>query len=155
MDLINFTPLPSHAAQTAERLHPELDLETLPVPVKVRPPAPSTTEDGEEEAREEVDMDELANGGPSTSVSTRVAQPEEGEENEAQQQQEAPAVAPRADDIEAELRAELAGLKENKGKSARVQGPSKGRNAADQEAKFAPPFRIVETGTECRACGVQ
>lgn len=79
-------------------------------------------------------MDQLANStGPST-------EPEKPAEEEPK------AVRSAADDIEAELKAELANLKSDSSKKHRGKpGGGEGSSAS----RSHPAFRFMETGTEC------
>lgn len=134
--------------QTAESIYPALDLENLPVPAKVKPTEPTAAADDGEEP----DMDELANGGPPPpAAAAEAAQEDEEEEVPVASTSTAPVAPalPAANDIEAELQAELAGLKG--GRDDKPHGKGKGnRGAEDSGDKTAPAFRVVETGTECR-----
>lgn len=103
-----------------------MDLDTLPAPVKRQPESIETP--GEE------DMDQLANStGPST-------------EPEKTASEETKAALSATDDIEAELKAELANLKSDSSKKQRGKpGGAEGSSAP----RSHPAFRFMETGTEC------
>ncbi|CAO1627786.1 unnamed protein product [Jaminaea pallidilutea] len=112
--------------ETAKSSYPDLDLDALPAPVKRH--AESTDTPGEE------DMDQLANStGPST-------EPEKPAEEEPK------AVRSAADDIEAELKAELANLKSD---SSKKQRGKPGGGEGSSAPRSHPAFRFMETGTEC------
>lgn len=112
-------------AQMARKLYPDLDLDSLPVPTKCNKQTVST------EAMIDNEIDEMLNGPYLASRADSV--PEE------------PTTVP-TNDIEAELRAELAELKGPnlaRGSKFRVCGLNILKEGA------APAYRHIETGTEC------
>ncbi|CAO1622734.1 unnamed protein product [Parajaminaea phylloscopi] len=119
---------------TARTLYPEIDLTTLPAGTKG--PALSAPVD----AVDEDDLDAILNGGPPAAVEAPASAPVTAP---------APQASVASNDIEAELRAELAELqaaKPDRGKFARRQGEKGG--SSDTKTSV-PPFRSIETGTEC------
>lgn len=114
-------------------MYPDLDLDNLP-PVEKRKPAVEETVNNED------DFDAVAN--KSRSPKSPAAEIEK-------ESTPPPAVAAPENDIEAELRAELAGMKK-----AKSHG-SKQRNGGQEKSKtpttpIVSAFRYIETGTECR-----
>lgn len=139
--------------EAAASLYPELDLDKLPAPVRQSKPITEA---------QELDEDELRNGaaGPSSCGSSPppngTAEHDEDEEDDiaATTLPAAPLAAP-VDDIEAELRAELAGLKESDAKTyGRKSRPNKNGDKAGKEGDSdkpatSPAFQYCDLATEC------
>ncbi|CAO1627007.1 unnamed protein product [Sympodiomycopsis kandeliae] len=128
--------------ECAHGLYPDLDLKTLPTPKTFKQ---QQYAQGEREGAEE-DMDALRNGrGENEAIQEKqtVQQPVIGSAREAD-------VKP-GNDIESELRAELAALKETDGK---IYGKGKKTTESRDTSKQGPPttapaFKLYETHTEC------